>query len=188
MKPITGLVLLSTISALADDPSLKPHPDPTGKVKYSERYQILVDLDGDGADDILLSGGPEEFGTMGGPWSVHLNREGDFAAIGEVWAHPKAIAIEADQARIHTDPKSHRFAHIWVYLKASSSAGSFGNYRIARDSVDKMQSIEIYPGDGGTELGRAIYDATFKQSPVPFKIQRSTTGDDGKVTWTESKR
>jgi hypothetical protein len=187
MKLITGLMLIGTIGALAADPSSKPHPDPTGKAKYAERYRIIVDLDGDGAADMLVSGGPDEFGTMGGPWTVYLNRDGDYKAKGEVWAHPLAIAFEPDQARISSDPGTHRFARVWVYLKASGSAGSFGYYRVGKDSVDKMTSIEIYPGDGGTDLGRAVYEATFKQSPIPFKIQRSTTAEDGTVTWHESK-
>ncbi len=188
MKLIASLWIFSSFYAVAGDPSLVPHPDPTGKAKYAERSRIITDLDGDGVNDMLLSGSRDEFGTMGGPWRVHLNRNGDYVAIGEIWAHPMAIAIEPDQARIHTDPKTRRVARIWVYLKASGSAGSFGYYRVGAESVDEMKALEIYPGDGGTVTGNAIYDATFKKSPIPFTIQRSTTGDDGKVTWPESKR
>jgi hypothetical protein len=187
MKLTIGLLLLGAISVFAADPSLKPYPDPTGKAKYSERYRILADLDGDGVDDMLLSGSPDEFGKMGGPWTVFLSRKGDYKKIGEIWAHPMALAIEPDRARIYKDPKMHRFARIWVYLRASGSDGSFGYYRVGRDSVDKLNSIEIYPGDGGTDLGNAIYKATFKDSPIPFMLQRSITGEDGKVTWAESK-
>ena len=128
MKTIAALLFIGSIPMLAADPSLKAKPDPTGKVKYVERSRIIVDLDGDGTNDMLLSGGPEEFGTMGGPWAVYLNRDGDYKRIGEVWAHPRAVAFEPDQARIQTDPKSHRFARVWVYLKASGSAGSFGYF------------------------------------------------------------
>ena len=188
MKTIAALLLISSFTALAGDPSLKAQPDPTGNAKYAERYRIIVDLDGDGANDMLLSGSPDEFGTMGGPWGVHLNRDGDYKRIGEVWAHPMAISFEPDQARFHNDPKTHRFARVWVYLKASGSAGSFGYFRVGKDSVDEMASIEIYPGDGGTDIGRAVYEAAFKKSPIPFKIQRSTTAEDGTVTWNEDKR
>ena len=188
MKLVTGFLLIGTIGALAADPSSKPVADPTGKTKYSERHRILVDLDDDGAADMLLSGGPQEFGTMGGPWTVHLNRDGDYKAIGEVWAHPSAIAFEPDRTRISSDDKTHRFSRVWVYLKGGGSAGSLGYYRIGKQSVDRMSSIEIYPGDGGSDLGSAIYEATFKQSPIPFTIQRSTTAEDGAVTWHESER
>lgn len=188
MKTIAALLFIGSFTALAGDPSLKAQPDPTGKAKYAERYRIIVDLDGDGANDMLLSGSPDEFGTMGGPWGVHLNRDGDYKRIGEVWAHLMAISFEPDQARIHTDPKTHRFARVWVYLKAGGSAGSFGYFRVGKDSVDEMASIEIYPGDGGTDIGRAVYEAAFKKSPIPFKIQGSTTAEDGTVTWNEDKR
>lgn len=190
MKLIAYLVLSSIVHASAVDPSLVPHQNPTdGAVKkYTERLRILTDLDGDGVEDMLLSGGSESSGTMGRDWTVYLNRNGDFSAIGEVWAHPMAIAIEPDQDLIQTDPKVQRFARIWVYLKSSGRNGTFGYYRIGNKSVDEIKAIEIYPGDGGTELGDAIYKATFKKSPIPFKIQLSTTSDDGKVTWAESKR
>lgn len=147
-----------------------------------------MDLDGDGTNDMLLSGSPDEFGAMGGPWRVHLNRDGNFKRIGEIWAHPQAIAFEPDQARVHTDPKTYRFARVWVYLKTSGSAGAFGYFRVGNDSVDKMDSIEIYPGDSGTDIGKTVYEAAFKKSPIPFEIQGSTTTEDGTVTWNESKR
>ena len=51
-----------------------------------------------------------------------------------------------------------------------------------------MISIEIYPGDGGTDIGRAVYEAAFKKSPIPFKIQGSTTARDGTVSWNEDER
>lgn len=190
MKLHSCLILSTALAAVAADPSLVPHPNPMDGAtrKFSERLRILTDLDGDGVEDMLLSGGPELSGTMGRAWTVYLNRGGNHTAIGEVWAHPKAIAIEPDQDRTKTDAKARRLARIWVYLKSSGRNGSFGYYRVGSESVDKIKDIEIYPGDGGTDLGNAIYEATFTKSPIPFKIQQSTTSDDGKVTWTDSKR
>lgn len=183
MKLIALFSIIVSCHASAGDPSLKALEDPTERVKYAERYRILVDLDGDGINDMLLSGSPDEFGTMGGPWNVYLNREGDYIEVGEIWAHPMAIAFEPDQGRIHNDPKLHRFARIWVYLKSSGSAGTLGYYRVGRESVDKMSGIEIHPGDGGTTLGNALYEATFKNSVIPFTMQHSKTDEDGNVTW-----
>lgn len=124
---------------------------------------------------------------MGRAWTVYLNRNGGFSAVGDISAHPMAIGIEPDQNRIQSDVKIRRFARNWVYLKLSGRNGSFGYYRIGDESVDEIKAIEIYPGDSGTDLGRSIYEATFEKSPIPFKVQQSTTGEDGKVTWTESK-
>lgn len=172
---------------MAGDPSLKAFEDPTERAKYAERYRVLVDLDGDGVKDMLLSGSPDEFGTMGGPWAVYLNRKGDFFEVGEIWAHTMAIAFEADQARISNDPKTLRHARIWVYLKSSGSNGSLGYYTVGEKSVDEMGGVTIYPGDGGTPLGNALYKAVFKNSEIPYTMQISKTADDGKVTWNEIK-
>jgi hypothetical protein len=60
--------------------------------------------------------------------------------------------------------------------------------RVGEGSVDEMLSIGICPGDGGAALVNAIYDATFKHSPIPFTVLRSTTSEDGKVKWADSKR
>ncbi len=190
MKLITCLLSSSILHAAAADPSLAPYQNPTDGAgqKYSERLRILTDLDGDGVEDMLLSGGPESSGTMGRAWTVYLSRNSDFSAIGEIWAHPMAIVIEPDQDQIQTDAKVRRFARIWVYLKGSGRSGSIGYCRVGNESVDEIRAIEIYPGDSGTDLGNAIYDATFEKSPIPIKIQQSTTSDDGKVTWTDSKR
>lgn len=123
-----------------------------------------------------------------GDLGVSLNWDGDYRPIGEIWAHPLAITFEPDQARFDSAPKTHRFARVWVYLKSSGSAGVFGYFRVGKDSVDEMASIEIYPGDGGTDLGRAVYEAAFNKSPIPFEMQRSATAEDGSVAWNEFKR
>lgn len=188
MKTIAIVILLTSVQVFAADPSARPLSDSTGKRKYAERHRILVDLDGDGTKDLILSDGPETFGSMGGPWTIYLNRNGDFTKVGRITAHPMAISIEPDQARIQHDWETLRFARIWVYLRAGGSAGSYGYYRVGKKSVDELKSIEIYPGDGGTTLGNAIYDATFKASPIKFVVESSSTGDDGAVRWLPPNR
>ncbi len=173
---------------MAGDPSLKALEDPTERVKYAERYRILVDLDGDGANDMLLSCSPDEFGKAGGSWAVYLNRKNIFVEVGEVFAHTMAISFEPDQARINNDPKIHRFARIWVYHRFSGSSGFLGYYEVGKESVEELGGIEIYPGDGGTALGNALYKATFDNSVIPFTLQYSKTDEDGKVSWNEIKR
>ena len=185
MKTIMALLFMGIITTSDADPSLKPLLDPTGEKKFAERSRIIVDLDGDGADDMLLSGSPDEFGKSGGPWKVYLKRGNEYKPVGEIWAHAMAIAFEPARTRFHTDPKTHRFARIWVYLRSSGSDGTLGYYGVGKDSVDEMVSLDIYPGDGGTALGNALYEATFKKSPLPFKMQTSRTAQDGTVQWPE---
>jgi hypothetical protein len=188
MKTIAIVILLTSVHLFAADPSAGPLSDSTGKKKYAERHRILVDLDGDGTKDLILSDGPETFGSMGGSWTIYLSRHGAFTKVGSITAHPMAISIEPDQARILHDPETHRFARIWVYHRVGGSAGFYGYYRVGEKSVDELKSIEIYPGDGGTALGNAIYDATFKTSPIKFVIETSSTGDDGAVRWIPPNR
>ncbi|MES2661612.1 MAG: hypothetical protein V4689_23540 [Verrucomicrobiota bacterium] len=184
MNPITILLFLTTIRAFASDPSATPEKDPTGQKAYVERYRIVVDLDGDGSKDLILSDGPAAFGKSGGSWTVYLSRNGDFNKVGEITAHPKAISIEPDQDRGMKEAERRKFARIWVYLRSSGSAGTFGYFRVGERGVDELQRLEIYPGDGGTVLGNAIYDATFKNSPIAFTVESSTTSDAGAVTWS----
>jgi hypothetical protein len=165
------------------DPSVQPQRGISGNGGYVERSRIIVDLDGDGMEDTLLSGGPEEFGTMGGPWSVLLRRENGFVRVGEVWAHPAAISFEEDQSRISEDFTTRRYTRIWAYLKSSGRAGSLGYYRVGDSIVDELQGIEIYPGDGGTNLGNALFGEAFRESSIPFRRERSLTTVTGQVTW-----
>ena len=145
MKLIPHLLILATLHAAAADPSLQPQPDPTGQKKYAERFRILTDLDGDGIDDLLLSGGPESFGSMGGPWEVHLSRKGEYVRIGEITAHPLAVAIEPDQARLQKDLKLRRHARIWAYLKSSGSLAYYGGPRKWHElRVAAQSSMEPY--------------------------------------------
>lgn len=187
MKSIIVLLLLLPFLAVAEDPSLTPCENPTdgAEQKYLERWRVLADLNGDGTQDMLLSGGPQAFGKSGGFWTVYINTDGSYHAIGDIFAHPKAISIEPDQARFVADSASCRFSRIWVYLRGGGGAGAFGYYRIGKDSVDEMKSLEIYPGDSGTDIGRGIYEAVFKRSVIPYKLQRSKTSERGNVTWND---
>jgi len=189
MKLIVFIVIASGMHLAGSDPSLIPLKKTNGEEKYAERFRILTDLDGDGVNDMLLSKGPEESGSMGYGWSVYSNRKGEFRQIGEIWAHPMAIAVEPDRARMSKKgSEEHRHARIWVYLKGGGNTGSFGYYRVGEKSVDKLASIEIYPGDAGTVLGNAIYNATFEISPIPIVVERSSTSKEGKVSWAKSPR
>jgi hypothetical protein len=168
---------------LIKDQSLIPLLDSSKKAKYAERDQILVDIDGDGVDDMLLSIRPNQFNTISRPWTVYLKRGKDYKPIGEIHAHPEIISFEPAKTRSDTDSKNHRFVRIWTYIKIDSCVGKFGYYSVGNDSVDKMVSLEIYPGSKGTIVGNAIIDATFEKSQIPFTMQTSETAEDGTVNW-----
>ena len=106
-------------------------------------------------------------------------------AAGEIFAHPRAISIEPDHARISKDLERRRYARIWVYLRGGGNKGTFGYYRVGEKAVEKLRSIEIYPGDGGTSTGNGLYATTFGSSPVKFRLEKSTTDAGGIVHWRQ---
>ncbi len=130
------------LSVIAAEPD--PSPD--------EYLEINADIDGDGIADRLVSEPIRDFGTAGGRWHVFIGKkEVGLTAIGEIFAHPLALRSE----------KLFDSVRLWVYLKDSGSAGSLGFYPLKDGRIGDLRSIEISPGDGGSDLGRAIYDAAF---------------------------
>ena len=128
---------------------------------------IRVDLDGDGKVDLLESGAKNGKSLV---WKVSLWRNDQLKEIGTFDAHPDAISFEPDQGRIYKDINRRAYTRIWVYLAGGGRTGQLGYYVVRENSIDELNSIEIYPGDGGTKLGNALYDSTFKKSPIPFKM------------------
>lgn len=176
MKTILCSLALMSASSFGADPSSQPLSDAAGGKKYIERARIVVDLDGDGEKDMLLSN-PRTAGNSGLSWDVYLHRDGDYRQIGELWAHPKAISFEKVPGESHEGV----LARVWVYHHGGAGAGSFGFYRVKKDSVDKLSALNIYPDNEG--IGEKLYKATFDESPIPFEIEQSSTTGDGKVTW-----
>lgn len=180
-------VLFLVASAQAADPSLQAVrsvlESEDGTKSYGERWRVLADLDGDGVKDMILSTETGIFGNSGGHWTVYLNRDKDWQAVGNIHAHPRAISIEPDQNLTLKDSKSRSHARIWVYSRAGGGAGSLGYYRIGEKSVEDLQSVEIFPGDSGTNIGRRLYKAAFEESSIPMQLEFSETDETGKVRW-----
>ncbi len=182
MKRAPLILLLSAaalLPGLGADPSTEALPDETGRQKYRERSRILVDLDGDGKKDMLLSN-PDTAGNSGVDWSVYRRRQDGFHRIGNVWAHPDAISFE----RIPGESHKGVLARIWVYIRGGAGKGSFGYQPVTETSVGDIEAIGIYPAPGNGGIGEKLYAATFRgDSPVPFELQHSKTTDDGAVSW-----
>ena len=178
MKTILAL-LLFFISNLAmaneiwvDDPSAIALVNGGG---FSERYRILGDFNDDGIQDMALSDDINSFGNGGGEFTLYLwNKKGKYQESGKFWAHPTAgtIAIEKWEKEIR----------LWAYSHGGGGIGGLGYYEVREKGLSELHVITIHPGDSGTVMGNAIYDAVFKHSDVIFKVQRSTT-KDGEVKW-----
>ena len=153
----------------APDPSTSPATNEAGLT--IERYRFVVDLDQDGDDDLLLSDGPESFGTAGGYFWCFLNENDTYHHIGGIDGHPRAVALEQLDNR----------TRIWVYLHGSATSGVVGYYEIRDGRLSELQYIEINPDPFSENLGSRIYKSIF-QPPNLLTAEISTTvGND--VTW-----
>jgi len=178
MFPVLWVSALGLLPIFAADPSMQPLSDITGRQKHRERSRILVDLDGDGIRDMLLSN-PLTAGNSGLDWDVYLQREGDYHRIGNLWAHSKAVSFERPAGDVHAGV----IARVWVYIRGGVGKGAFGYYHVKESSIEELKSLEIAPDPDNGGIGANIYAATFRKSPIPFELETSTTADDGKVSW-----
>ena len=121
--------------------------------KDDKRWLIEEDFNNDGVVDRAISEKLENFGKSGGHFTIYLKLKGKFKKLGEVYLHPAAYCIEG----------RHEESRIWTYLIISAGAGLLRAYTIKKGKLNEAGSIEINPGDGGTELGRAIYKTIFRR-------------------------
>ncbi len=136
--------------------------------------EINADIDGDGIADRLVSEPIRDFGNAGGHWEVFLGKKEGLVSVGSIFAHPLALRTE----------KLFDSVRIWVYSRASGSSGGLGFYVLKEGRLSDLKMIDISPGDGGTDLGRAIYDTVFPPAKrfIPIKkapdhaLQTMTTG------------
>jgi hypothetical protein len=181
-------MLPSLLSSHAeDDPSLKPTYEQDSNTKYAERYRVLTDLDGDGVQDLILSIGMKLFGNGGGFWKVYLKRDKEFVPIGDIEAHPLALSFEPDRERNMTEPSMRHYARIWFYSHGGAQSGVIGYYKVGPSSITPAVYFDVQMSENA--IGSSIYKAVFDApSPIPFKLQASTTDAQGHVSWQEYKR
>lgn len=127
-----------------------------------EYLEIDTDIDDDGVRDRLVSEPIRDFGTPGGHWNVFLGKKEGFVSVGRIFAHPLALRTEklSDSVRI------------WVYLRDSSSSGGLGFYVLKEGRISDLKMIGISPGDGGTDLGRAVYETVFPSTKRFIAIKK----------------
>ncbi len=123
--------------------------------KEAKKWKITADFNNDGLIDYALSDLVETFGNSGGHFDLYLKTKNKtYIKVGPLFFHHKAIEIE------HLKGMS----RIWFYWRKSSNSGSLGYYEIEGNKLSKPTSFNISPGDAGTELGTALYEAVFKKS------------------------
>ena len=173
MKSYGLFFVFLTLSSwvLADDPSSKPIPKHEGR--SGERYRIIGDFNADGIEDMALSIDISLFGNAGGHFEIFLREEsGDLKRYDSVFLNPHVIAIE----------KHEQTVRLWIYHRGGGWLGSLGYYEIEKEGLSQFKGIVIHPGDSGTTIGRALYEAVFNNSQVMFKVEKSQT-ENGIVHW-----
>ncbi len=162
----------------AADPSAVPVRDSEGG--SVERYRFRADLDRDGRQDLAVSLPVPTFGQAGGNFVLYVARpEGGYDRVGEVFLSPGAISVEAVDAAVK----------LWTHGRVSGSEGRLGYYVLSDDPsgggaivLSDFEDLTIHPGDGGTELGRALVSTVFSD-PHRVQVERSET-DTQRVRWS----
>ena len=172
------LALLVTEHAACGTPILDPSAEPffSFDSSYAERFRVLGDINFDGLQDMALSDDMSTFGTGGIQLTIFLQTDaGSFKDVGSMFTFPWRISVE----RLNDEFR--------IWGTSHSNAGTSGLYycELVNDSLVNCKGVTIHPGDGGTNIGRAIHTAVFNNSDVKMVVQRSRTSVDGEVVWED---
>lgn len=153
------LILVCTLMAHAEDGLLTRDqlfsPIEASDLSHERRYAEL-DLNGDGTNDLLLSESVSLGGTGGLIYNLYLGAEsGQFLKIDRFIAGIMAIEIHGGISRL------------WSYSHMSAVSGTLQyRYFDRNDEFKSSQPLTIYPGDGGSEIGNAVYQSIFNDKTI----------------------
>ena len=145
------------------------NPDLSPERRYAE-----LDLNGDGTNDLLLSTSVSHGGTGGLIYNLYLGvGQNRFKKLDQFGAG--VFAVEA-----HGETK-----RLWSYTHCSSQSGTIRyRYFDRTGQFKKSQSLLIYPGDGGSDVGNAIYSAVFNEKTI---LETKTIGASNKASGGDGK-
>jgi len=123
-----------------------------GKPIYVECKAFVLDLDGDGQPETLVED-PLSRGNAGVDHSVYRQREGQYEFIGRLFFHRLAIKV--------LEPTDEYPIRVMRYWRTSGSEGTVDTLGYKDGDFVVIFSETIYPGDGGTDEGRARYAELF---------------------------
>lgn len=138
------------------DPDLSP-----------ERRYAELDLTGDGTNDLLLSTSVSHGGTGGLVYNLYLGVGQDrFKKLDQFLAGGFAVEVHGKTNRL------------WSYSHMSSQSGTIQyRYFDRKGRFQKSQPLLIHPGDGGSEVGNAIYASIFNEKTI---LKTKSTGASNK--------
>ena len=140
-----------------NDPKLNP-----------ERHYAELDLNGDGTNDLVLSESVSLGGTGGLVYNLHLGLgDNRFRQIDRFLAGVMATETQGGITRL------------WFYSHMSAASGTIQyRYFDCKGIFQKSQVLTIYPGDGGSEIGNAVYKSIFNDKTT---LEMKKIGASNKV-------
>ncbi len=145
--------------------------DPSTIPIGGERYRMLGDFNFDGLEDMALSINSSYVGE----YILYLRDPFDnFTEYDTITSTPGGICLE----RVGKTIRLWRFGHI------SASEGSLGYCVMTDSGFGNGHGIFIHPGDGGTDMGRALLKAVWDNCDGDIRTQISHT-EDSVVTWED---
>lgn len=143
------------------DPSLVPLYKADSVPEY--RWRAYGDIDKDGIDDIVVSEGLSHLSQNG----VHLfiyfgDSTGRYLFYDSLFGSPSDLCFERD----------YHSTRLWTYWHGSASSGNLSQQILTDSGLTGGGSIRIYAGDGGTQMGRDLYNAVFDNCDVEFRVER----------------
>ena len=146
------------VLAASTDPGLRP-----------ERRYGELDLNGDGTNDLVVSESISLGGTGGLVYNLYLGLGQDrYRQIDCFLAGTMALEEYAGTRRL------------WSYTHSSATSGTIQYRYFDRKGVfQKSEALTIHPGDGGSEIGNAVYQAIFNEKT---KLDLKKTGGPNEST------
>ena len=128
----------------------------TDPILNPERRYAEFDLDGDGTNDLVLSESVSLGGTGGLVYNMYVGvGQGRFKKLDQILAGAFAVEVHGQTKRL------------WSYSHCSSQSGTIQYcYFDRKGRFKKSQALMIHPGDGGSEIGNAVYESIFNKKTI----------------------
>ena len=169
MKFISAAIILSisTLTTFAEAPIMTRTeifaPVNRPDLRNQDREYAEFDLNRDGIDELIMSGPMSFHGTGGNIYTL-------YRGLGDE-KYQELTCFLADPLAIEDcDPS--REKRLWGYSHRSCRSGVIFHFSFDRKGVfHRSSSLEILPGDMGTEMGNSIYRSIFNEKTKLKMIQ-----------------